>query len=241
MESGTPLHGKSGVGGNNGETYFYYGCNGIKSISADLLETEAMNVVQDILKKTPRITESVQKRNSDLQSLRTLLVNQGAGIEQQIKQKHEEKTEQLKKLDFLIKDSSLDEIRIFKKEMAARISALDKEIESLQKAKASLNIKIQDSEKDVFDWSKLADQAVKIQKLVKESDPVALKNAYRTMFREIVVGELDEKGNRSLRFILREDGVYGGYVNLADKSCDEEEMAQEEGFSLHQFPTVPFF
>lgn len=47
--------------------------------------------------------------------------------------------------------------------------------------------------------------AGKIQKLAEENNPIALRNAYRILFEKVVVGQIDQMGIRSLKFVLRSD------------------------------------
>ena len=52
--------------------------------------------------------------------------------------------------------------------------------------------------------------------------------AYQKLFKEIIVGELDDKGNRPLQFVLRGDDLFDS-VNRAANSSVGIKMAQEEG------------
>lgn len=85
-----------------------------------------------------------------------------------------------------------------------------------------------DLQDDELDTVKLVGRAEKIQQMIQERDPVALKNAYKALFSEIVVGEWDKNGRRELRFRIRgsegfEDAVIGG-----TKSGIDLKLAQAE-------------
>lgn len=59
-----------------------------------------------------------------------------------------------------------------------------------------------------FNWNDLAKRAGQIQEVMAEADPVALKNAYRQLFDRIVIGDLNDQGERSIEFFIR--GTYPG-------------------------------
>ncbi len=226
---GSPLSGKSGESEHTKERYYYYAGPSLKKpIPARLLEDEAMKIVGDIIKGAPRFKDCIQKRCSDVQSLKELLVGQAQSLSGKIAALESEKGKWVGRLDLLMDGASPDEIKNFRSEYNKKTNELNAEIASIETALKNIGVRVQEAEEDGFDWDRLSDQAVKIQKLVQENDPVALKNAYRRLFKAIVVGELDEKGNRALKFVLRGDDL-DDYVNRADAGCVDSKLAQAEG------------
>ena len=71
-----------------------------------------------------------------------------------------------------------------------------------------------------FSWKNLADQAERVQLVMHENDPVAVKNAYKQLFDSIVIGDLIEYGCRKMSFIL--------------KGCDTFSVAEENSIVVDQ-------
>lgn len=226
---GSPLSGKSGVGEHNKERYHYYASTKLqKPIPAYLLEDEAMKIVGEIVKGSAQFQNCIKQRCADVKSLRELLVGQADSLRAKIALLEAEKQKWFTRLDVLIDGATPEEIKNFRVEFGKKTETINREIASIEESLKNIELRSQETNEDGFDWDRLGDQAVKIQKLVQENDPVALKNAYRKLFKAIVVGELDENGNRSLKFVLRGDD-FDDYVNRADAGCVDIKMAQKEG------------
>ena len=59
-----------------------------------------------------------------------------------------------------------------------------------------------------FSWKDFHKHTGKIQDIIQESDPMALKNVYKELFKSVVIGNVDNEGNRPLHFILNKDLEY---------------------------------
>ncbi len=77
------------------------------------------------------------------------------------------------------------------------------------KVKEDLSLKLQEAEKNLkalketaFSWRTISDQAQRVQEVMLDKEPVVLKNAYRSLFKSIVVSGEDEMGNRSVTYVL---------------------------------------
>lgn len=115
---------------------------------------------------------------------------------------------------------------IFRQEYTESVNRLKGELEELQKQKTTLELGRADLVEDELNVGLLVERAEQIQKMIQEKDPVALKNAYKALFSEIVVGELDKNGRRELRFSIRGSDPSEGVLIGGTKSGIVEKMAQ---------------
>ena len=58
-----------------------------------------------------------------------------------------------------------------------------------------------------FSWRSIADQAQRVQEMMLDKDPVALKNAYRSLFRSVVVSAEDAMGIRVITYVLNDPEI----------------------------------
>lgn len=110
----------------------------------------------------------------------------------------------MKKLDLLIggnADSS--DVDLFRREFRDVINRnqdkhqeLTRQIDSTQKGIESLKAKS-------FSWTEVSGHATRVQEILKEKDPVALKRAYYSLFDSILVGPEDSQGHRSVTYVLK--------------------------------------
>ena len=91
---------------------------------------------------------------------------------------------------------------------------------------AELKRNLAATQESCFSWDKIEDQAEQVLKIMAEHDPEALKQSYHALFDRIVVGPEDEKGVRSIDYVLSEhtEDVSGlrslmgcGELNFYDK------------------------
>jgi hypothetical protein len=68
-----------------------------------------------------------------------------------------------------------------------------------------IELQAQEIARDSFDWKRLGENAKRVQDCLQENDPGALKAAYRSLFKEIIVGDPDDHGKAELKFILHDD------------------------------------
>jgi hypothetical protein len=72
-------------------------------------------------------------------------------------------------------------------------------------------------------------QATKVQQVMLEHDPAALKNAYRELFDRIAVGKLQNDGTRAVSFVLKDSGSSFMGVTVEEKDSVREEVAGATG------------
>lgn len=116
---------------------------------------------------------------------------------------------------------------------------LDDKIKRCRSSLALIDRKHGELSDTSFDWKQLAARTQRIQALVQERDPTALKRAYQHLFKAIVIGEPDANAMRPIRHILRNENDDGqwqpqqngigsgeGAVNVTGDYSDEERMAR---------------
>lgn len=227
-KDGEPLSGRSGVGQHNKERYHYYGGPGVRNIGAKVLEDEAFKIVKDIISKNTRLKDAIKRRISDLNSRNDLLKSESQKIKDKISFLNDEKSSLKKSLIQITKGATEKEIKEIRDEFMRNIAEKNHEIQALEQNLKNIGESIEQGEKDGFDWEHVTESAEKIQRLIAENDPVSLRTAYQKLFKEIIVGELDDNGNRPLQFVLRGDDLFDS-VNRAAHSSVGIKMAQEEG------------
>jgi hypothetical protein len=85
------------------------------------------------------------------------------------------------------------------------VKAVEEKMKGIKTALDLLEIQKGNLEEGAFDWKKIGERAMEVLEVIRETDPVALKNAYGQLFEKIIVGDLNGDGVRELRFVLRED------------------------------------
>lgn len=227
-KDGKSLSGRSGVGQHNKERYHYYGGPAVKNIPAQLLEEEAFKIVKDIVSKNARLKDAVKRRISDLNSRNDLLKSETQKIRDKIAILNDEKVDLKKTLTKITMDATEEEIKEIREEFMRNIAEKNAELETLEQNLKNIGESLKQGEKDEFDWEYVAAGAEKIQKLIAENDPVSLRTAYQKLFKEVIVGDLDDRGNRPLEFVLKGDDLFDP-VNPAAHSSVGKKMAQAEG------------
>lgn len=224
--NGSPFHGRSARGEHSEHRiHYYYNKNLKHPIRVEVLEDEVKKVVSEIIKKSPKLRDAIQRRVKDGQSLISLLEGQISNIENQIEVLKIERQKLNRRLDFLLDESDAENARAFRQEYRDKTAELEDRIAQHEEAIKTMRRQAREVKEDSFDWTEVAEKAQRIQDLIQENDPIALKEAYGRLLEAIVVGDEDSQGVRPLRFILKDS--YSEGVNLADKSCVEEKMGHQ--------------
>ena len=222
-QDGSPFHGRSAWGENSKErTHYYYNRNLKHPIRVEVLEDEAKKAVAEIIQKSPKLSDAIQRRGSEGHSLISLLEGQISQIENQIEVHRIEKQKLDKRLDFLLEGATEEEIQAFRHEYKEKKAASDESMRRLQANLEELSRSARAVRDDSFDWGEVGEKAIRIQEIIQENDPMALKEAYGRLFDRIDVGVEGADGSRPLQFFLK-DSPYDDVV-LADKSCVRSKM-----------------
>lgn len=225
-EDKLPFHGTGAWGANSRSNYYFNKATGLR-ISAEALEAEARKVLSDIIRKTPKLQEAIQRRCLDAKKASGLLDDSESKLRDEIQRAQSEQDKLNKRLDFLLKDSTEEEIAAFKedyrKEFAkhrANLQKLNEQLKLTQRRK--IEIETQDP-----DWNDMTNKAGEILKLLQDKDPVALKNAYRELFEAIIVKRSHAtSGIIDLHFVLK-DGMSSAEmtgITAEEKSSVSNEM-----------------
>ena len=198
-------------------------------LSADAVELEARRIVTEIIKQSPKLQTAIVERTKSIRSSLDLLQGQVELIDAKIAKVQKDRAVLDKRLDFLLSTDDSTQADVFRQEYVESVNRLKGEHEELQRQRTALERGRADLEDDELNTGSLIARAEKIQVMIQERDPVALKNAYKALFSEIVVGELDKNGRRELRFRVRGSDPLEGVLSGGTKSGIVEELAQEEG------------
>jgi hypothetical protein len=74
------------------------------------------------------------------------------------------------------------------------VRRIQEETEKVNRSIGLLTQKKQEVDEDAFDWKDIGKRSGEVLDLIQENDPVVLKNAYRSIFTEIVIGDLEVGG-----------------------------------------------
>ena len=206
--------GGTGAWGKTGKSLYYTNQkNGIR-IPARVVEEEALAVVSDIVKTTPRLQGAIKKFGAEVKESVYLLGNEIKRLEVEIADLTVELSKLDKRLDFLLEGEGSDAMA-FKDEYLNRARQFRAEIDRRRASIDTIGLRRMELEAESFNWNDLPKRADEIQRVMVDEDPVALKNAYRKLFDRIVIGEIDDQGVRNIDFIVK-DSIFGTAVMAAD-------------------------
>lgn len=226
FRDGSPFHGRSAWGEHSEErTHYYYNKNLKHPIRVEVLEDEVKEIVSEVIKKSPKLRDAIQRRLKDGQSLTSLLEGQIANVENQIEVLRIEKQKLNRRLDFLLEEGSDEDAKAFKQEYRAKMADLDNKISQCEENIRIMGRQAKEAKLDSFDWTEVAEKAQRIQDIWQENDPMALKEAYGRLFEVIVVEEEDSQGIRPLKFVLKDS--YSEGMILADKGCVDLKLGHQ--------------
>jgi len=194
-------------------------------LSADAVELEARKIATEIIKQSPKLQTAIVERTKSIRSSLDLLQGQVQIIDAKIAKVHADRVIVDKRLDFLLSTDDSTQADSFRAEYVESVNKLKGELEELQRQRAALERGKADLQDDELNTGTLIARAEKIQAMIQERDPVALKNAYKALFSEIVVGELDKNGRRELRFRIKGSDPLEGVVSGGTKIGIDEELA----------------
>ena len=200
---GSPFHG-TGAWGRDGRWNYYNNEKHKIRIRVEIIEGEAMRVVTDIIKKTPRLQTAIKKFGKDLQDSVSSLGLEANRIESEIALLRHAREQLDKRLDFLI-SSDLVGASEFKAEYQNRIAEIRVDTQRREAQLEAIGMHRQQLLARSFNWSEVERRADEIQALMAQENPLILKTAYRSIFKAVVVGELQSQGTRTITFVL-DDG-----------------------------------
>lgn len=201
----------------------------VTSYQVTLQEIEARKIVTEIIKQSPKLRGAIIERTKSVRSTLDLLHGQLQQLDCRIAKHHVDRAALDKRIDFLLSTGESTEAETFRREYVETVNRIKEEIEKCQRQKATIERGRADLQDDELNSSSLIARAEKIQAIIQERDPVALKNAFKALFSTIEVGELDRNGRRQLQFKIMGSENFAGVGNRRNKSSIEIEMAPGEG------------
>ena|GEM_PF-1804814 len=220
--------GGSSANGRTQRTDYYQNTKHHIRLNAEVIELEAKKVLTDIIKNSPRLQTALVERIKSSKSAADQLLSQTELIKSRIAQLQSERISWDKRLDFLIEGASSKEASIFKAEYIQAVSKIKTDIDLCNQQIATIERSRSELKDADLTAVSLVARAEKILNLIQERDPIALKNAYRSLFTCIEVGDLDSNGKRELRFRIS-SSESAALVNRAEDFGIENKMAQMAG------------
>lgn len=221
-----------GGSGNWGKTqrsnYYMNAKNNIR-LPAEALELEARKIVTEILKQSPKLREAIIERTKSIRSSLDLLQGQLQQLDARMSKLQNDRIALDRRLDFLLSTSDSTQAETFRQEYVESVNRIKAETEECTLQRSVIERGKIELQEDELDSQSLIARAEKIQAIIQERDPVALKNAYKALFEVIEVGELDKNGRRQLRFKIKGSEDFALVGNRAAQFGIDQIMAQMEG------------
>jgi hypothetical protein len=191
---GTNFHGTSGTPGHKDSSrkVFYYYHKSTGSIRADVLESEVTSVVTKIIKNSKEVQTAIVRRGADVKSTIEQIGEQKSKIRNRIESLKLEKKKSYRRLDFLLDTDDIQMANEFREEFKNTNKEISNKISTYEMKLAEMDNLESDLDEDSFDWKKVGESADKVQSLLAEKDPVALKTSYKQLFKAIYVSVLND-------------------------------------------------
>ena len=203
FHDGSVFRGVSGTGKTKKSFYYFNQKNKLR-IRCDLVEDDVKRMVTKLLSNSPELQKSIKLAGGEVSDSFQTFEKRLHSFELDRQRLIEEKKNYLKKMDMLIApDSSPDDIqkmrsafKDFLNQNEDRHNQIENQISQTKKALESLK-------RTNFSWSEVTNHAHRVQEVMAEKDPAALKRAYHSLFDSIVIGPEDESGCRQITYVLK--------------------------------------
>ncbi len=220
---GTNFRGYSGNGRNSKFNYYRNDKHNF-CIRADYIEKNVIDIVTQIIENSPELQRAIKQAGQETHDNIEVLEQSISKTKATIQSLEIENTKLIKKLDFITSENlSDDDKRLF-------LDNLKGELKKNTENKTSLDLSLQDLGKRLealkqtsFSWKSLAEHAKKVQEIMLDKDPVALKNSYYNLFKSIVIGPENEMGERTITYTLN------GNEQLWTSHCVSNEVVETVG------------
>lgn len=217
---GSIFHG-TGAWGKTARSNYYYNKKHSVRLDAQQVETECKRIVGQLIRESVELQDAIRRRSEQSKGAMDLLAGEVQRVKIKLDGIQAEKVAQNRRLDFLLGHGDTAGAELFKEEYARETSRLRQEEARLVLALQQLESHRAEVANGAFDWSAMGTRAKEILDVIQENDPVALKNALRTLFEAVVVGELEAGGVRKLEFLLKD----GKNKNAGSSSVIPEETS----------------
>lgn len=203
FHDGTSFRGCSGTG-KTVKSHYYFNQENNFRIKCELFEQDAIKVVAKLIENSPELQKALKNAGRETQDNIQFLEQRVRDLKKSLERVEDQKKKYLKKMEILIsQDATEEEIQLFREEFKRLLEGTNKERAKLEKQLARAERDIKRLRASSFSWMDIAKHARRVQEVMLEKDPVALKRAYRSLFKAIVVGPEDNLGNRTLTYIVK--------------------------------------
>ncbi len=224
FHDGTRFRGCSGTGKTTKSFYYYNQENGLR-IKCSTIEQDAIETVAKLIRNSPELQQAIRDAGEETQDNIQFLRQQVNRIIQEIGGLDQKKHSYLKKMDLLMgEEASATEVDLFRKQFANFLGETDKEKGELENKLSGLQRDLASLKSTSFSWQDVSRQAQKVQEVMLEKDPVALKNAMHSLFKSIEVGPEDSMGFRTLKYKVNDD-----FVSFEDEVRHSSKVVEAEG------------
>lgn len=202
FRDGSTFRGCSGTGKTKRSHYYFNEENGLR-IKCELFEEDVKKVVTKIIENSPELQDAIRDAGEETSDNIQFLNQRLKDIKRSIERVEQQKKNCFQKLELLTAGSSEEDVQVFKSEFKGVLQTCAKEKQELEDQLRKTEQELAEIEASSFSWKEIPQHASRVQDLMLDKDPVALKRAYRGLFSAIIVGDEDEMGNRILTYVLK--------------------------------------
>jgi DNA invertase Pin-like site-specific DNA recombinase len=205
LSDGSTFKGTAGTGsGKDSRCYYYYNEKNKIRVRCEIFEDNIKEVVGKIINNSPELQKAIIIAGKETQDNIQIIAERVEEAKRAVSRKEIEKSQYFKNLQTLLKDEQdQSQIAFIKNEFKEVTSNLNTEIQTLKAQLTETAKSMSALKENSFSWGDISKHAKKVQELLLEKDPQALKRAYHSLFKEIIVGLEDKQGKRTLTYVLK--------------------------------------
>lgn len=204
-EDGSSFRGCCGTGKTQRSYYYRNDKNNIV-MKVDAIERNTMAMVALLIKDTPELQTAIKRAGKQTRDNIQFLEDQIKSLKLRLDEIGDEKQKMICRLDLLLTpDSTTDEVRSIRKEFNENLYNCNQRRHEVQVHIEAMESELNNAKETNFSWKRVAAHSKKVQEIMRNNDPVALRNAYHALFEEIRVGPENEKGVRTISYILKNE------------------------------------
>ncbi len=203
-EDGTPFAGITG-NGKTSKCHYYRNRHHKVAIPVDILEADVRQMVSKLIQSSTEVQRAIQKAGQNTKDQIQLLTQECQSLKDskvRLQRKRDELFTVLSKM--VASCDSPEQVRFHREEFERQIGLCDLDSQSVDRRLRDIEGQLANLSATAFSWKDIAKHAERVQKIMTDKDPVALKGAYRDLFAAIVVGQEDDLGVRQVRYVLRD-------------------------------------
>jgi len=204
LHDGTVFRGVSGTGKTQ-KSYYYFNQNHKLRIRCDLIEEDVRKAVTRLVKDNEEIQKTIKATGTEVKDNIQVLERRLLDFKEDRQKLLDDRKEYLKKMDLLIGPKSTEiEIQKVREAFQDFLNQNEENQTKIEYYIKQTKKAIESLKRTNFSWSEVAHHATRVQEIMAEKDPAALKRAYRSLFGSILIGPEDEMGCRTLSYVLKD-------------------------------------